>query len=47
MSLSMTRNDLSDEFESGLSGTSVVGSEFTISGVVKALVAEFGAEARI
>lgn len=47
MSLSITRNDLADEIESGFSGTSVVGSEFAVSGVVKALVAEFGPEARI
>ena len=47
MSPTITRNDLSDEFESGLSGTSVVGSEFAVSGVVKALVAEFGANVRI
>ena len=46
MSLSMTRNDLSNEFEEA-TGLSVITSEFVISGIVKALVSHFGSTVRI
>lgn len=46
MSLTLTRNDLSNEFEEA-TGLSVITSEFVISGIVKALVSHFGSAVRI
>lgn len=46
MSLTLTRNDLSNEFEEA-TGLSVITSEFVISGIVKALVIHFGSAVRI
>lgn len=47
MSLTLTRNDLSNEFEEVLTGDSVITPEFVVSGIVRALVSHFGSTVRI
>lgn len=47
MSLTLTRNDLSNEFDEALTSDSVITPEFAVSGVVRALVSHFGSEVRI
>ena len=42
MSLTLTRNDLSNEFDEVLASDSVITPEFAVSGVVRALVSHFG-----
>lgn len=47
MSLTLTRNDLSNEFEEVLTCDSVITPEFVVSGIVRALVSHFGSSVRI